>query len=100
MQIEINRKNELAIIGNIKTVADSVDIINAIKGLQNTGAKNIQFRIKDSFSMTSTVIGHLMKLVNIDKIPISLVLGDHRLYKLLDELSLVQPFNVHPLGTE
>jgi hypothetical protein len=43
--------------------------------------------------MTSTVIGNLMKLVNIDKISISLVVGDQRLFQLLEELSLVQPFN-------
>ena len=44
--------------------------------------------------MTSTVIGYLMKLVNIDKITISMIVGDQRLYQLLDELSLVKAFNV------
>jgi hypothetical protein len=43
--------------------------------------------------MTSTVIGFLMKLVNLDKITVSLVIGDQRLYQLLDELNLVLPFN-------
>lgn len=100
MHIESNGRNELVIIGNIKSIEDSMDIKNAINGLQKTGAKNIQLRIKDSFSMTSTVIGHLMKLVNIDKIPISLVVGDLRLYQLLDELSLVQPFNVRHADSE
>ena len=44
--------------------------------------------------MTSTVIGHLMKLVNVDKISVSLVVADDRLYELLEELCLVQLFNV------
>jgi hypothetical protein len=100
MQIESNGENELTIIGNIKSIEDSLEIKNAINALQKNGAKNILLRIIDSFSITSTVIGHLMKLVNLDKITISIVVGDHRLYQLLDELSLVQPFNVRLVESE
>lgn len=100
MQIESNGRNELTIIGNIKSIEDSIDIKMAINALQKAGAKNILLRIKDSFSMTSTVIGHLMKLVNLDRIPISLAVGDQRLYQLLDELNLVQAFNVRIVDTE
>jgi hypothetical protein len=98
MQIEDNGSNELTIAGNIKSIEDSMEIKTAVNTLQKRGAKNIQLRIQDSFSMTSTVIGYLMKLVNLDKIPVSLVVGDHRLYQLLDELNLVQPFNVRLIG--
>ena len=94
MQIEHKSSNELTLIGNIKSIEDSSEIKNAINTLQKNGAKSILFRIKDSFSMTSTVIGYLMKLVNLDKISVSLVVGDPRLYQLLEELSLVQSFNV------
>jgi len=98
MQIEDNGASELTITGNIKSIEDSMEIKTAISAVQKRGAKSIQLRIQDSFSMTSTVIGYLMKLVNLDKIPISLLVGDHRLYQLLDELSLVQPFNVRLTG--
>lgn len=98
MNIVHNNSNELAIIGNIKSIEDSMEIKKAISVLQQKGAKSILLKIQDSFSMTSTVIGHLMKLVNIDKISISLVVGDHRLYDLLEELSLIQPFNVRLTG--
>ena len=94
MEIKHNSSNELIIIGNIKSIEDSAEIKQAINALQQKGAKNLLLRIQDSFSMTSTVIGHLMKLVNLDKIPVSLVVGDRRLYDLLEELSLIQPFNV------
>jgi anti-anti-sigma regulatory factor len=94
MQINRNGSSELTIIGNIKSIEDSVEIKEHINALQKTGAKNILLKIQDSFSMTSTVIGHLMKLVNIDKLTITLVVGDQRLYQLLEELSLVQTFNV------
>ena len=98
MQIERKGSNELTIIGNIKSIEDSVEIKKAVDALQQKGAKSILLRIQDSFSMTSTVIGHLMKVVNIDKVTISMVVGDHRLYELLEELSLVQPFNVRLIG--
>jgi len=98
MQIEHNGTSGLTIIGNIKSIEDSMDIKKALNDLQKQGGKSILLKIQDSFSMTSTVIGHLMKLVNIDNIQISLIVGDHRLYQLLDELSLVQPFNVRLVG--
>jgi len=94
MQIEHKSSNELTLIGNIKSIEDSSEIKNAINTLQKNGTKSIHLRIIDSFSMTSTVIGYLMKLVNLDKISVSLVVGDPRLYQLLEELSLVQSFNV------
>jgi hypothetical protein len=93
MNITNNGGNELTIVGNIKTIEDSLEIKKAIEVLLQKGAKNIVMKIQDSFSMTSTVIGHLMKLVNIDKIPVSVQLGDQRLFQLLEDLSLVQTFN-------
>ena len=98
MQIVNNGSSELSIIGNIKSIEDSIEIKNAINALQNKGSKSILVRIHDSFSMTSTVIGYLMKLVNLDKIAISMVVGDHRLYQLLEELSLVHSFNVRRIS--
>ena len=98
MRITHGNSNELTIIGNIKSIEDSMEIKQAMNGLQQKGAKSIVLKIQDSFSMTSTVIGHLMKLVNVDKISVSLVVGDQRLYEILEELSLVQPFNVRLVG--
>ena len=98
MQITRNSGSELTIVGNIKSVEDSAEIKKAISDLLQNGAKNIVLKITDSFSMTSTVIGHLMKLVNIDKVPVSMVVGDHRLYEILEELSLVNLFNVRLIG--
>ena len=94
MQIEPSGSNELTLSGNIKSVEDSADIKAAILALKKDGCANMLLRIQDSFSMTSTVIGFLMKLVNIDKMRISIVVGDARLYQLLEELCLIQVFNV------
>ena len=98
MTIEDNGANELTIIGNIKSIEDSMEIKKTISVLQKKGVKSILLRIQDSFSMTSTVIGNLMKVVNVDKTPVSLVVGDPRLYRLFEDLSLLQVFNVRLIG--
>ena len=86
--------NELTISGNIKSIEDSTQIKEAVDALKRGGASSLILKVQDSFSMTSTVIGFLMKQVNIDKMSITMIVGDPRLYQLLEELSLVQPFNI------
>jgi len=96
MHIETTGPSELTIRGNIKSIEDSTRIKDALGAI--AGEAGIQIRIPESFSLTSTVIGFLMKLVNVDKVRVTLLVGDHRLYQLLEDLSLVQPFNVRSLN--
>lgn len=98
MQIEHKGSNELVIIGNIKSIEDSLEIKAAIGVLQKKGVDSLLLSIKNSFSMTSTVIGFLMKTVNLDHISVSLAVGDQRLYDLLEDLSLLQPLKVRLVG--
>jgi hypothetical protein len=98
MQIERTGTTELIITGNIKSIEDSIQIKEAINSIREAGGRNLQMRIVDSFSMTSTVIGNLIKLVHHDKVQLSITIGDPRLYDLLEELSLVQTFNARLTG--
>lgn len=94
MNIEQNGAAELTIIGNIKSIDDSQLIKNRISTLVAAGEERVRINIPTSFSMTSTVIGFLMKLVQRDRIGLEILVGDRRLFELLDELNLVQVFNV------
>lgn len=94
MDIQQNGSNELIITGNIKTVEDSIQLKNALNKMATAGNSSIHLKIIDSMSMTSTAIGYLMKLVNIEHIKLSVTAGDERLYVLLEELGLLQLFNV------
>ncbi len=94
MQIVCNGSSELTITGNIKSIEDSIAIKQAIVRARREGAESLRLNILDSFSITSTVIGNLMKLVHHDKVSLSLMVGDQRLYELLAELNLAQTFNV------
>lgn len=95
MHIEHAGDNEVVITGNIKSVEDSLLIKDTINTLVAQGSQNIHLKIKDSLSITSTMIGYLMKLVHQEKVHLFITVGDSRLYSLLEELKLLQQFNVH-----
>lgn len=94
MKIEKGNDNELIISDNIKSIDDSMAIKTAVQALISAGATSVRLRITSSFSMPSAVIGYLIKLVHQDRIRLSLLVGDKRLYELLDELQLVETFGV------
>lgn len=95
MHIEHAGDNEIVITGNIKSVENSLLIKETINTLVAQGSQNIHLKIKDSLSITSTMIGFLMKLVHQEKVHLFITVGDSRLYSLLEELKLLQQFNVH-----
>jgi len=57
-------------------------------------ATNFSINIRDSFAMPSAMIGYLMKLIEQDKISLTIYIGDERLSELLDDLGLTQAFNI------
>ncbi len=98
MRMEINvHDRQIEIKGNIKTLENYMTIKETVQALVDRGADSISFIIGDSLSMTSSVIGYLMKLVNVDGIHITMYVGDDRLIDLMEELSLVQIFGVKKL---
>jgi Flp pilus assembly secretin CpaC len=89
-----HKNNNIIITGNIKTLEESQQINESISDLVAHGSRHIHLTINDSFSMTSTVIGFLMKVVHHDKVQLSISVVDSRLHTLLDELSLIEIFKV------
>lgn len=83
--------NTVTIEGNIKSVSDFQLIKSTIDGVNDS---NIYLIINDSFSITSSVIGYLNKLIHKDGITISMRVNDDRLYDLLNDLNLISLFNV------
>jgi hypothetical protein len=92
MEIRQISSHELAISGSIKTIDDSMALREALRVLHKGGASAITLRIEDSFALPSAVIGYLMKLVNSDRVRLTLLAGDRRLYDLLEELQLTETF--------
>jgi len=85
--------NVVTIKGNIKTVSDYQEIKSAIDALVGVHS-NIVVVIPDSISITSSVIGYFTKLVQKEKIDLSIKVGDPDLMELFDDLGLVSLFKV------
>jgi len=92
MEIRIVGSQELVVTGVIKTIDDSTQLRRDLQKLYEGGATSITLRIEDCFALPSAVIGYLMKLVNRDKVRLTLLAGDKRLYELLEELQLASVF--------
>jgi phage-related protein len=94
MDITVQNHN-INIKGNIKTIENYMTIKETVQELVDAGVDSLHFVIEDSLSMTSSVIGYLMKLIKIDGVHVSMAVGDERLISLFEELDLVKMFNVH-----
>ena len=95
MNININKTGDSATItieGIIKSVSDSQAIKDAVNSCGD--AKFIQIDITESFSVTSSVIGFLLKKKQADKVDISIKVNDNRLYDLFQSLNLIDVLSV------
>jgi len=85
--------NTLTIVGNIKSVNDYQEIKTAVDNLVQEH-KVITILIKDSLSITSSVIGYLNKIVMKDSIDVNIKVGNTQLQELLADLNLISVFKV------
>lgn len=88
--------SNITIEGNIKSIDDFQRIKSALDTMTDSH-KRIDILIRDSFSMTSSVIGYLNKIIQKDGIILSMQVGDDRLYNILKDLALMSIFNVKKL---
>jgi anti-anti-sigma regulatory factor len=85
--------NVVTIRGNIKTVGDYQDIKRAVDSLLGMH-KSIIIDIPDSISITSSVIGYFTKLVQKERVDLSIRVGDPDLMELFEDLGLESLFKV------
>jgi hypothetical protein len=85
--------NTVVITGNIKSVRDYQKIKESVDALIATN-RSIVIEIKDSISITSSIIGYFTKLVQKEGIDVSIKVGDASLMELFDDLNLVTLFKV------
>jgi len=93
----LNNANNTTIIieENIKSLSDNDLIKIAIEDAWNANSdKPIEIHIKDSFIVTSSVIGFLIKFIKKDKIPITIYIVNDELYEMMDDMNLIQALNI------
>ena len=91
---------DIIVTGTIKPIANAQAIKEAIsKAHQQHPDTIINLMIKDSFIITSSVIGFLMKSIKMDKMNLYVNVGSEELYTMLDDMSLIEVMNVRKAYT-
>lgn len=97
IKVEVENNNILKITGDVKNI-DDYQLIkeNAIK-LRDKDAKSLTIIFADSSSITSSVIGFFLKLVQKDGVNLDVKVGQDSLLSLMKTLSLDNIFNVEKI---
>lgn len=94
LAIESKELGDFILKGQIKSFQDYELIKDSIDDHITQGCDSITLNIEDSLGIISSVIGYLIKLVNLQKVKIFLFIHQETLYKVMDNLGLVQAFNI------
>ena len=85
----------IEITGIIKTVADTQAVKDAILGAREQYSDSpINFRLLDTFIITSSLIGFLIKVIQMDHYSLSVSVGSAELYEMLEDMNLIDIMNV------
>ena len=91
----ISNSTEIHIDDNIKSLSDNDSIKHAIERAWNDDSdKQIEIYINDSFIITSSVIGFLIKFIKKDKMKLRLNICNEELYEMLDDMNLIEALHV------
>ncbi len=85
----------ILITGTIKTIGNAQAIKDAIRQAHEQYPHiSINLMIQDSFIITSSVIGFLIKSIKMDKMNLHVKVGSEELYEMLDDMNLIEIMNV------
>ncbi len=86
---------EIYVRDNIKSISDNDRLKHTIEqACKADDKKPVHIHIKDSFIITSSVIGFLIKYIKKDKFPIYLYVYNQELYDMLDDMDLIGLLNI------
>jgi len=86
---------DIVITGTIKTVANTQAIKEAVlRANEQHPDVPINLNIIDSFIITSSVIGFLIKMIKMDNIALLVNIGSAELYEMLENMDLIEVMNV------
>ncbi len=94
MRIHKNDASQLEIHGNIKSPEHVETLRSHIDELLHAKLPTVHLMIHDSFSITSSVIHFFSELVHAGDVVLHIQARDPRLYRTLENLGLVESFNV------
>jgi len=98
VEIITNSNNTITIKGHISTLNHYMEIKQVIH--ESIAANNLQaftILIPDSNTITSSMIGFFIKIVNMDRINLTLKVGQEDLFNMLKDLNVATLFNLEKL---
>lgn len=98
LAIEEKELGDFVLKGQIKSFQDYELIKDSIDDHIVQGCESITLNIEDSMGIISSVIGYLIKLVNMQKVKVFLFVKEDALFTVLDNLGLVHAFNVRKIS--
>jgi len=93
MDISYPSESTMVIRGEMKTIEHYTEIKKAVGELLREGVSDITIEIKDSMTITSSIIGLFTKSIHGDNLKINLLVHNESLMALLEDLNLVSIFN-------
>lgn len=91
---------DIIITGTIKTISNAHMIKEAIHTThEQYPGTIINLIIQNSFIITSSVIGFVIKSIQLDKIALHVNVGSEELYTMLEDMNLIEMMNVRKAYT-
>jgi len=94
MELKKIGENEIQIDGSVNTIQSYQEIKSAVEEIVAMGGSEIIIVLKNTPTLTSSIIGYLIKTVTINKAKVTLKVSSRELYELLYQLNLTETFSV------
>lgn len=86
--------NRITISGMINSQEDYEEMKEKFMEVVNSGVKDIIVFTPEPFSFTSSVVGFFTKIIFRDKVYLTMYIKDRLLYGLMEDLNLIETFNI------
>lgn len=96
LEPQIEKKTLILVVKeSIKSIEDSMQFQLTIDNLtMQNEINNIEIIIEEAYTITSSIIGYLLRLIKQDSMSVSILCRHKELVELLEKLNLATLFNV------
>lgn len=93
MEISVNG-NKITILGSVSKYEDYVGIKHTVDEVISHSDNTLEIEFVDAMTVNSALIGYMIKCVKVQNIDVSISVVNHKLYEMLNLLSLTEVLKV------
>jgi hypothetical protein len=94
MNINKTEENKIEIDGAVNTIQNYQEIKGEVESMLSMGITDVHIVLRNTPSLTSSIIGYLIKVRAVNRATVTLHVASDQLYELLEQLNLTSSFNV------